>query len=214
MALVGYIKESRPLVQVDPLAMSSTDTLGRGLLSKIDTSIAPSFDDETSPLRGFPTKLSGLGIPSVRLSTSPIADEPYHSQPIPTNIRARNESRKLLSHVLRQLARRKRPPPVKDMVWNANNDTNMRGFSMVTGPLKDFVKLTPDRRIGTQDDSDDEESRDFSTDQSFDLMLQLKDVLSMSIAQGWKIFDDGFAAAFYHTPSLNAFQNSSSRYHG
>ena len=190
--------------------MSSTDTLGRRLLSRIDTSVtreAPRFDDdylEASPLRTFPSKLSGLGFPSVRLSTSPIADEPSstnHPQPAPADLRVRrNESWKLLSHVLRQLAHRKKPPPVKDVVWN--NDTTVRGFG---GTLKDFVKLMPDKRVGIQNDSDDEESRDFSTDETFDLMIQLKDVLTMSIAQGWKIFDDGFGVSFHHNRPLNAF---------
>lgn len=193
--------------------MSSGDTLGRGFLSRIDTSIArevPSFDDdhpEVSPLRGFPTKL-GLGLPSVRLSTSPIVDEPsstHHPKPIQTNLRVRNESRKLLSHALRQLAHRKKPPPVKDIVWNANNDTNTRGFAMVAGTLKDFLKFMPDRRIDSQNDSDDEETRDFSTDETFDLMTQLEDVLTMSITQEWKIFDDGFVTSFLHTPPLSTF---------
>jgi len=198
-----------------PSPMGSADTLGRGLLSRIDTSVVPSFDDdylEASPLRAFP---NGLEIPSVRLSTSPIQDEPsstHHPQPIPTNLRARNESRKLLSHVLRQLAHRKKPPPIKDTVWNRNNDRNIRGFGMVA--LKDFVKLVPDKRLGIQSDSDDEENRDFSTDGTFDLMVQLKDVLTMSIAQGWKIFDDGCAASFHHTPPLNAFQHSIPSKHG
>lgn len=186
--------------------MSSADTLNRDLLSRIDTNVAreaPLYNDdnrEASPLHAFPTKLSGLGLPSVHLSTSPIADEPlstYHPQPIPTNLRARNESRKLLSHVLRQLAHRKKPPPVKDMVWNGNSYTNIRGFGMVAGTLKDFVKFMPDKRVGIPNDSDDDENRDFSTDDTFDLMIQLKDVLTMSIAQGWKIFDDGLATSFH-----------------
>ena len=183
--------------------MGSTNTLGRHLLSRIDTSVtreAPPLDDdylEASPLRTSPSNFSRLGLPSFRLSTSPISDGPsstYHSEPIPTGLRVRrNESRKLLSHVLHQLAHRKKPPPVKDMVWNGNIDTNARGSGMVTGTLKSFVKLMPDKRIGIQNDSDDEESRDFSTDETLDLMIQLEEVLTMSIEHGWKIFDDGFA---------------------
>lgn len=203
--------------------MGSTNTLGRHLLSRIDTSVtreAPLPDDdylEPSPLRTSPSNFSRLGLPSFRLSTSPISDGPsstYRPDPMPSNLRVpRNESRKLLSHVLHQLAHRKKPPPVKDMVWNGNNDTNTR-FVMVTGSLKNFVKLIPDKRVDIQNDSDDEESRDFSTDETLDLMIQLEDVLTMSIEHGWKIFDDGFAASLHHNRSLNLSQNSSSRQHG
>ena len=64
--------------------------------------------------------------------------------------------------------------------------------------LKDLAKFMPDKRVGNQNDSDDEENREFSTDDTFDLMTQLKDVLTMPIAQGCKIFEDGFAASFHH----------------
>jgi hypothetical protein len=92
------------------------------------------------------------------------------------------------------------------MLWNGNNDTNTRGFGMVTGTLKNFVKL--DKRVDIQNDSDDEESRDFSTDETLDLMIQLEEVLTMSIEHGWKIFDDGFAASLHHNYPLNPSQNS------
>jgi hypothetical protein len=193
--------------------MGSTDTLGRQIPSRIDTSVvtraAPLSDDdylEASPLRTSPSNPSGPGLPSFRLSTSPILDGPsstYHPEPKPTNLRVRrNESRKLLSHVLHQLAHRKKPPPVKDM-WIENNDTNTRGFGMVTGTLKDFVKRMPDKRVGIQNDLDDDESRGFSTDETLDLMIQLQDVFTMSIGHGWKIFDDGFAASLHHNCPLN-----------
>ena len=203
--------------------MGSTNTLGRHLLSKIDTSVAreaSSSDDdylEANPLRASSSSFSRLGLPSFRLSTSPISDRPsstYHPEPIPTNLRVRrNESRKLLSHVLHQLAHRKKPPPVKDMLWNGNNDTNTRGLGMVSGTLKNFVKLDKRVDIQNQNDSDDEESRDFSTDDTLDLMIQLEDVLTMSIEHGWKIFDDGFVASLHHNSPLNFLQNSSSRQH-
>ena len=199
--------------------MGSTNTSGRNLLSRIDTSVTREASDddylEASPLRTSPSNFSRLGLPSFRLSTSPISDGPsstYRPDPIPTNIRVRrNESRKLLSHVLHQLAHRKKPPSVKDMVWNGNSDTNTRGFGMVTGSLRNFVKVMPDKRVDIQNDSDDEESRDFSTDETLDLMIQLEEVLTMSIEHGWKIFDDGFVASLYQNIPLNFLQNSSSR---
>ena len=206
--------------------MGSTNTLGRHILSRIDTSVTlevPSSDDdylEASPLPTSPSNFSRLGLPSFRLSnsSSPISDgssSTYRPDPIPTNLRVRrNESRKLISHVLHQLSHRKKPPPVKDMLWNGNNDMNTRGFGMVTGTLKNFVKFVPDKRVDIQNDSDDEESRDFTTDETLDLMIQLEEVLTMSIEHGWKIFDDGFAASLHHNHLLNPLQNSSSRQHG
>ena len=199
--------------------MGSTNTSGRNLLSRIDTSVTREASDddylEASPLRTSPSNFSRLGLPSFRLSTSPISDglsSTYRPDPIPSNIRVRrNESRKLLSHVLHQLAHRKKPPSVKDMVWNGNSDTNTRGFGMVTGSLRNFVKVMPDKRVDIQNDSDDEESRDFSTDETLDLMIQLEEVLTMSIEHGWKIFDDGFVASLYQNIPLNFLQNSSSR---
>ena len=46
------------------------------------------------------------------------------------------------------------------------------------------------RRTKTLDESDDEPVDDdtFHTDVTLDLMTQLKDVLAISIAQGWDIF--------------------------
>jgi hypothetical protein len=45
----------------------------------------------------------------------------------------------------------------------------------------------------TAEDEGDEDDTDsvFSTDVTYDLMLQLKEVLVISVARGWQIFHDG-----------------------
>jgi hypothetical protein len=40
------------------------------------------------------------------------------------------------------------------------------------------------------DVEDEETENTFSTDVTFDLLLQLRDVLIVSVAQGWRIFND------------------------
>jgi hypothetical protein len=44
----------------------------------------------------------------------------------------------------------------------------------------------------TDEDTDDETDRGFTTDITYDLMLQLKNILMMSVAQGWHIFDEEY----------------------
>ncbi|KAF9533011.1 hypothetical protein CPB83DRAFT_806739 [Crepidotus variabilis] len=112
------------------------------------------------------------------------------------NNRARNESRKLLSHVLLQLANRRKPPSVVEALTNASYDPSERGLGALAVSFKEAVKgmkseKKPDRANTLQgDDSDEETSDTFTTDETIDLMLQLEDVLTMSLAQGWMIFDD------------------------
>ncbi|KAJ7172443.1 hypothetical protein C8R46DRAFT_865501, partial [Mycena filopes] len=41
------------------------------------------------------------------------------------------------------------------------------------------------------DEGDEDDGRVFSTDTTLELMTQLRDVLIISAAQGWQIFDEG-----------------------
>lgn len=50
---------------------------------------------------------------------------------------------------------------------------------------KQSVQVDP-----TDDDTDDELNRVFTTDTTYDLMVQLKNLLMMSVAEGWHIFDE------------------------
>ncbi|KAF8163325.1 hypothetical protein B0H34DRAFT_805778 [Crassisporium funariophilum] len=174
---------------------------GHGLPSRIDSSITRdsynASEASASTSQARPTAL-----PSTRLSSLPDTDSPFlttQPRPIPnTSQRARNESRKLLSHVLLQLANRSKPPSILEMVTNVTNDMNEGGFSKIAESLREAVKLgirhesRPEKRTGTfQDDTEDQINRAFSTDDTLELMMQLKDVLTMSVSQGWEIFGDG-----------------------
>jgi hypothetical protein len=50
------------------------------------------------------------------------------------------------------------------------------------------------------DEDDEDDGRGFSTDSTLELMTQLRDVLIISAAQGWQIFDEGYGA--YPTSSI------------
>lgn len=147
-----------------------------------------------------------------RLSASPSL-VPSHSLPRPlrprTNVRARNEARKLLSHVLHQLARRRKPVSVVDAFVTSTYDCQVRSFGLLPLTLKQAVKgikpeTKPEWVSQLQEDSDDEQPEVFSTDDTIDLVMQLEDVLAMSVSQGWQIFDDRFVTqiGFYSIQNL------------
>ncbi|TBU65728.1 hypothetical protein BD310DRAFT_803111 [Dichomitus squalens] len=111
--------------------------------------------------------------------------------------RARNESRKLLAHILSQLQGRPVPPSLLSTLV-LGSVTNEKGNGSVIKSVKGAVKYTgtlPARRTHQplpQDDidSDEEDVEAFSTDITLDLINQLKDVLVLSIAHSWDIFYD------------------------
>jgi hypothetical protein len=80
------------------------------------------------------------------------------------------ETRKLLLYILEQLKLRPLPPSV---------------FSVQTPVVKG--------PSSTEDDDSDDGEHTFSTDGVYDLMSQLRDVLFISVIQGWQIFDSRYA---------------------
>jgi hypothetical protein len=110
-----------------------------------------------------------------------------------TNVRARNEARKLLSHVLLQLANRRKPPAVLDALMHATNIHQESSF--VSLPLT--MKKVNGIKKSQEDDSDDDEQQLFSTDDTINLVIQLEDVLATSVAQGWQIFEEWLVANFF-----------------
>lgn len=144
-------------------------------------------------------------LPSFRVSLSPnpssSPQEWTHTPQKPKINRARNESRKLFAHVLGQLERRPMPPPVFDAFSGPEVESAETNLGALVETVKDAVKSRSKRqerksRVSEsisvpEDNSDDDGEWVFSTDATYDLMLQLKDVLIMSVAQGWHIFDDG-----------------------
>jgi hypothetical protein len=105
-------------------------------------------------------------------------------------------SGKLLSHVLVQLQTRPMPPTVYDSYTDAKDTA--RGSSIVD-TVKDAMKSkssiavrSSSQTSTTEDDSDDDIGLVYSTDNTYELMFQLRNVLLVSDSQGWRIFDDEY----------------------
>lgn len=114
--------------------------------------------------------------------------------------KARNESRKLLSHILGQLHRRPKPPAVLGSVESQSNLPG-KGLSAVVRTVKGITAVSGgaanERRIVGEDSDDEDAVEDsrFYTDVTYDLMIQLRDVLLISVEQDWDIFAERWAIA-------------------
>jgi hypothetical protein len=181
--------------------MASSDSTQRKPPSRIDTSFSREFqDDQYAMLETDPPLSHRPPLPAFRLSLSPSAEVP--SNPLPpqisnSNSRARSESRKLLSHVLTQLSNRRKPSPISQVISNAGRSGGDSGLDSLVESLKDAVRIKSlgqnpgsDRQSALQDGLERDADNIFSTDATFELMVQLKDVLIMSVSQGWRIFDE------------------------
>ncbi|KAI0324520.1 hypothetical protein GY45DRAFT_1288775 [Cubamyces sp. BRFM 1775] len=190
-----------------PSLRVETDQLGGPFV--IENASAPS--SPTSPrspsfsnARDRARSISQSVLPSFRISgvgdaeKAQAAGSRASSQSINHGLnRARNESRKLLAHILSQLQDRPTPPSLLNTLVYGSQQTEKASGSVIKS-VKGAVKYTGalrERRthqLVPQDDTDseDDESRAFTTDVTFDLMSQLKDVLVLSIAHKWDIFYD------------------------
>ncbi|GBE81969.1 hypothetical protein SCP_0403450 [Sparassis crispa] len=171
----------------------------------LDTSIVDSSTSQsltTPAARSRARSLSQAVLPSFRISTTPNTDKPSSEASNAFNVsvshavnKARNESRKLLAHLLAQLQSRPVPPSVLEVLTNggcqkslASNAQSFRGAAKYHGGARD-VQVLP--RVSHDDtDGEWEDDAQFNTDVTLDLMNQLKDVLLISAAQKWDIFYD------------------------
>ncbi|KAH0583846.1 hypothetical protein H2248_009444 [Termitomyces sp. 'cryptogamus'] len=164
----------------------------------IDTDIT---HDSNIPVASSTSSCNDISSPQAGIFlTSPatLRTQPTAHKVHPTD-RARTESRKLFAHVLDQLHRRTLPPGIFD----AFNHPEVQGpenslgllLQTVKGAVVNPKKIKQDGKrqapmgIG-EDDSDEDGEREFSTDATYDLMLQLKDLLSVSMDRNWHILDD------------------------
>ncbi|KAG1782540.1 hypothetical protein EV702DRAFT_387062 [Suillus placidus] len=107
---------------------------------------------------------------------------------------AREESKKLVGLLLDQLSSRTRPPPVFDALNVHATPSTEAGLGHIIGAVRNVVNPKSHKRLqSTKEDSDDEGSdyAVFSSETTFDLMVQLKEVLLFSASQGWQLFDQG-----------------------
>lgn len=151
---------------------------------------SPSPGDELSPsFRERARALSNAALPSRRPSRDDISNTTSLLPPrspllVPAGMnKARDESQKLLAHVLDQLRHRPKCPssyPPQSQPTTAAKPVAPRASASRT--TSNSQSLDPD--------SDDSRERAFSPDLAFDLMNRLRDVLMISLAQGWQIFGE------------------------
>ena len=125
---------------------------------------------------------------------------PLNLRPQRTHISTdRTQSRKLIAHLLTQLQSRPMPPPVFDDFKSNGEISSDRSLSAIVETVRGVVKFKNGKQetrsqlptLPGEDDGDEEEKdNSFTTDATYDLMVKLKDVLVISVAQGWEIFHD------------------------
>lgn len=187
-------------------ATATSPELERARLSRINTNLT--FDVYDDPWdKNYP--LSPTNAYDATLGTSPGPHgitRPLDTIPVGLATKAqapaaRNETRKLLSHVLSQLANREKPPSIVDSICNSGPDSPERSIGALAESLKQAVRRRGRTNTSKSDkptlgnaenDSDDEKDVAFSTDNTIELMAQLTSVLAMSIDRRWQIFDDRF----------------------
>jgi hypothetical protein len=101
--------------------------------------------------------------------------------------RALNESRKLLAHLLARLQRRAMPPPTVDELKRTLGISSGRALGAIVDTARAAVKwknAMPEAGIqsspAADEDDDGDEQAAFTTDFTYELMMQLKDVLGES----------------------------------
>lgn len=198
--------------------MSTPSSPVRPTLSSlnVDFSSFPSNSsyDQVSPSTSRGRSFSQVKLPSFRISTPGSPKSPSHrsfgyerppvaQQPDPTQ-RYRDESRKLLAHILGQLRGRKKPESVfRAFKSSGNYGAESRDFRTTVQAIQGAVKLraglsTHSRsEASAQEDNDsDTEEGSFSTDSTFNLLSQFVSALAVAVNAGWQIFDDGYEVAF------------------
>ena len=196
---------SRPSSPVRP----SLSTLNVDLPSLSSTTY-----DQPSPSTSRGRSFSQVKLPSFRISTPGSPKSPSRrsfgyerpsvaQQPDPTQ-KYRDESRKLLAHILGQLRNRTKPESVfsafkSDRTSSAESRDLLTTVRAIQGAVKLRAGLSSQTRSQTsaQDDSDsDNEGGSFSTDSTFNLLSQFVSALAVAANAGWQIFDDGYEATF------------------
>lgn len=129
-------------------------------------------------------------IPSLRLSTSPVAEKPPLSPIRPSasfsSQNASDGSQKLLNYIFTQLRNRPMPPPLTDVIFPSASRPNRKkpSISKNIAAHKRTLTLTSD----PDSDEEDELNMGFSTDVTIELMEKLRDALSVAIAQKVQLF--------------------------
>ncbi|KAK7693413.1 hypothetical protein QCA50_002981 [Cerrena zonata] len=183
-----------------------------------DTNVSASLLSPSG--RGRSLSFSQNGIPSLRISSemprSPVADSLSNMAMSQGIGKARNESRKLLAHILGQLKRRPMPPTLFKSLGNRSLkaekglDTVVRTVRVITA-MKAKKSKSSNKSAPEPEDSDEDfiDDREFHTDGTFDLLGQARDVLMISAAQRWDIFSE--SGDFLNAPKSPSRRSSEDR---
>ena len=172
------------MISTHPLHIGTEDfsSLSNGLRSSVDTASpeVPAFRLSISTNDANPPDQTTEGIKSY------VANH------------ARDEGHKLLAHVLMQLRNRTMPPPVSEAV-GTSSDEHKHGWD-----FKDVVKAQFDKIDRTQLESEgsDGEGLGYSTEATFKLMIQLQEILVMSLKQRWDIFDSSGCVLYFQNSKI------------
>ncbi|KAJ6596919.1 hypothetical protein DFH09DRAFT_972654 [Mycena vulgaris] len=183
---------------------------------QIETANFGPYHDKVSVELASPSPLTptGIPLPSFYVSTPdpPRLSEKLHS----SKHRIRDESRKLLAHVLSQLKNRALPPPVYNAFTAVNDEIAGNSFTVIAETVRGVVKMRAGRSApvaptSLDDEGDEDDGRVFSTDATLELMTQLRDVLIISAAQGWQIFDESLVPEMRTSSNKSPFRISRNR---
>ena len=173
---------------VHPPAEDGADSVSASLLSPAARGRSLSFTSSTTPTLRI----------SSDMPRSPVAENLSNMAMSQGIGKARNESRKLLAHILGQLKRRPMPPTLFRALGNRTSQPE-KGLETVVRTVKVIAAMKSKRSRSSNtapepEDSDDDfiDDREFHTDATYDLLSQVRDVLMISVAQKWDIFSDRF----------------------
>jgi hypothetical protein len=150
-------------------------------------------------------------LPSLRISTSPtsVSPPPIHLSDgvLSTQNKAPGEWRKLLAHLLSRLGARPQAPSVYDELKADSARRVSHGLGVVVETVKSAVRFKANRELSIaqgadkfgEEDSAVENEQGFSTDVTYNYMVQLRDVLIHLDRHAWQILDATFVSILIHT---------------
>jgi hypothetical protein len=141
-------------------------------------------------------------LPSLRISTThtPVFPPGPLSAGGSNRNKAPGEPRNLLAHLLSRLLARPQAPSVYDELRSASARKDPHRLGVVVETVRSAVRLRGARELSTpqiteriaEDDGTLENEQGFSTDVTYDYMVQLRDILILSDKLDWRILDTTF----------------------
>jgi hypothetical protein len=129
-------------------------------------------------------------------TTSPLQSPSYVlPAPAPGISKARDESQKLLAHVLEQLRHRPKCPPSYSPPLQAAQAAKF----IIPRPS---VSRSASEQSSLGPENEEIYERTFSPDKAFDLMNRLRDVLVISLTHGWLMFSERYVLCETFSTSL------------